>query len=147
MNGSIATKIVMAITINLILLKEVVVVGDTKEVGNIKDKDEEVDADTTMDMVDVDLVVQTTKAPLVTKVDPTTKATMTVAKITMAIMEIMATTANIIMVVLKVTMVIFSTRIPAKIRTRGRTKVPIAQTETKVIPTRVLEEIISTISI
>ena len=42
------------------------------------------DADTTMEVVDVDLVVETTKVPLVTKVDPTTKAKIMVAKITMA---------------------------------------------------------------
>ena len=78
---------------------------------------------------------------------PTNKATIMVAKITMAIMEIMATTANIITVVLLVTMVIISTRVPTNIRNRGRTKVPLTQMETKVIPTIVLEEMISTISI
>ena len=120
MKGVIATSIVMAITTNLSLLKAVVVVEYTKEVGDIKDKDEEADADTTIDVVE--------KVPLATKVDPTTKATIIVAKIKMAIMEILATTANIIMVVLLVTMVIISTRVPAKIRTRGQTKVPITQT-------------------
>ena len=105
------------------------------------------DADTTIDVVDVDLVVETNKVPLVTKVDPTTKAKIIVAKIKMAIMEIMATTANIIMVVLLVTMVIISNRVTTKIRARGRTKVPITQMETKVITTSVLEEMISTISI
>ena len=105
------------------------------------------DPDTTMDVVDVDLVVETTKVPLVTKVDPTTKATIMVAKITMEIMEIMATTANIITVVLLVTMVIISTRVPTNIQTRGRNKVPLTQMETKVIPTSILEEIISTILI
>ena len=87
-------------------------VGDTKEVEDIKDKDKEVDAYTTMYVVDLDLVVETTNVPLVTKVDPTTKETIMVAKITMAVMEILATTANIIMVVLLVTMVIISTRVP-----------------------------------
>ena len=105
----------MATTIDLSLLKAVVVVGGTKEVGDIKDKDKEVDADTTMDVVDMDLFMETTKVPLVTKVDPTTKATIMAAKIKMAIMETMSTTANIIMVVLLVTMVITSTRVPAKI--------------------------------
>ena len=144
-NELIATTIVMALTIDLSLIKAVVVAGDTKEVGDIKDK--EVYADTTMDMVDVDLVVETTKVPLVTKVDPTTKATIMVAKITMAIMEIMATTANIITVVLLVTMVIISTSAPTNIQTRGPTKVTLTQMETKVIPTSVLEEMISTILI
>ena len=46
--------------------------GDTKEFEDIKDKDEEMYADTTMDVEDVDLVVETTKVPLVTKVDTTT---------------------------------------------------------------------------
>ena len=146
-NGLIATTIVTALTIYLSLLKAVVVAGDTKEVGDIRDKDKEMDADTTMDVVDVDLVVETTKVPLVTKVDPTTKATIMVAKITMAIIKIMATTTNIITVVLLVTMVIISTRVPTNIRTRGQTKVPLTQMETKVIPTSVLEEMISTISI
>ena len=109
----------MAITINPSLLKAVVVVGDTKEIGDIKDKDEEVDMDTTMDVVDVELVVENTKVPQVTKVDPTTKAKIMVDEITMAITKIMETTANIIMVVLLVTMAIISTRVPTKIRTRG----------------------------
>ena len=87
MNGSIDTTIVMAITINLRLIKAMVVVGDTKQVGYIKDKDKEVDADTTMDVVDMELVMETTKIPLVTKVDPTTKATIMASKITMAITE------------------------------------------------------------
>ena len=73
----------MALTINLSLLKLVVVARDTKEVGNIKDKNEEVDTDTTMDVVDVDLVVETTKVPLVTKLYPNTKAKIMVDKITM----------------------------------------------------------------
>ena len=147
MNGLIVTKITMAITIDLSLLKAAVVAGNTKEVRDIRDKDEEMDADNTMDVVDVDLVVENTKVPLVTKVDPTTKETIMMSKITMEIMEIMATTAKIIMVILLVTMVIISTRVPTKIRTRGRTRVPIVQMETKVIPTSVLEEIISTILI
>ena len=150
MNGSIATKIAMAITINLSLFKVMVVFGDNKEVGDIKEKEEEVDADTTMDVVDVvdvDLVVETTNIPLATKVDTTTKSTIMVAKITMAIMEIMATTANIIMVVLLVIMIIISTRFPTRIQTRGRTKFPITQMETKVISSSVLEEMISTILI
>ena len=70
MNGSIVTTIVMAITIDLSLLRAVVVDGDTKEVGDIRDKDKEMDADTTMEVVEVDLVLETTKLPLVTKVDP-----------------------------------------------------------------------------
>ena len=89
----------------------------------------------------------TTKVPLVTKVYPTNKATIMVAKITMAMMEIMATMANIITVVLLLRTVIISTRVPTNIRTRGQTKVPLTQMETKVIPTIVLEEMISTISI
>ena len=113
--------------------------GDNKEIEDIKDKYEEVDVDTTMDVVDVDLVVETTKVPLVTKVGPTTKASIMVSKITMAIIKIMATTANIITVVLLVKMVIISTRVPAKIRTKGQTKVPLTQVETKVIPTSVME--------
>ena len=137
----------MAITINPSLLKAVVVVGDTKEIGDIKDKDEEVDMDTTMDVVDVELVVENTKVPQVTKVDPTTKAKIMVDEITMAITKIMETTANIIMVVLLVTMAIISTRVPIKIQIKGRTKVPLNQVETKVIPTIVLEEMINTISI
>ena len=56
--------------------------GDNKDIDDIKDKYKEVDADTTMDVVDVDLVVETTKVPLVTKVYPNTKATIMVAKIT-----------------------------------------------------------------
>ena len=36
----------MAITIDLSLLKGVVVAGDTKEVGDIRDKDGEMDGDT-----------------------------------------------------------------------------------------------------
>ena len=55
-NGSIATKILMALTIELSLLKAVVG-GGIKEFEDIKDKDDEVDADTTMDVVDVDPVV------------------------------------------------------------------------------------------
>ena len=58
----------MAIKIDLSLLKVVVVAGDTKEVGDIRYKDEEMDAYTIMDVVDVYLVVETTKVPLVTKV-------------------------------------------------------------------------------
>ena len=100
-----------------------------------------------MDVVDVDLVVVTTKVSLVTNVDPTTKATIMAAKITMAIIKIMATTANIITVVLLVTMVIISTRVPTNIRTRGRTNVPLTQVKTKLIPTSVMEETISTILI
>ena len=119
MNGLIASTITMEITIDLSLLKAVVVAGDTREVGDMKNKDGEVDADTTMDVVDVDLVVETTKVPLVTKVDTNTKTKIMVAKITMEMTEIMATMANIIMVVLLVTMVIISTRVPTKIRTRG----------------------------
>ena len=138
-NGSIATKILTEITIDLSLLKVVVEVGDTNEVWDIKDNDEEGDADTTMDVVDVELVVENTKVPQVTKVDPTTKAKIMVDEITMAITKIMETTANIIMVVLLVTMAIISTRVPTKIQTRGRTKAPITQMETKVIPTSVLE--------
>ena len=137
----------MAITIYLSLLKAVVMEGDTKEVGDIRYKDEHMDVDTTMDVVDVDLVMETTNVPLVTKIYPTTKATAMVAKIIMAKMEIMATTANIITVVLLLTMVIISTRVPTKIQTRGQTKVPLTQMETKVIKTSVLEEMISTISI
>ena len=53
MNGLIVTTILTAITINLSLLKEVVVSGDTKEVRYIKDKDEEMDSDITMEGVDV----------------------------------------------------------------------------------------------
>ena len=85
MNGLIVTKITTAITIDLSLLKAAVVAGDTKEVRDIRDKDEEMDADNTMDVVDVDLVVENTKVPLVTKVDPTTKSIIMVAKRTMAI--------------------------------------------------------------
>ena len=124
MNGLIVTKIVILITINLILLNSVVMARDTKEVGDIREEGKEMDTDTTMDVVDVDMVVETTKVPLVTKVDPTTKAKIMVAKITI---KIMATTANIITVVLLVTMAIISTRVPTKIRTRGRTKVPLTQ--------------------
>ena len=144
MNGLIFTTIVMEITINLSLLKAVLVAGDTKEVRDIRDKYKDMDMDTTMNVVDVDLVLGTTKVPLVTKVDPTTKATIMVAKITI---KMMATTSNIITVVLLVTMVIISTRVPINIRIRGRTKVPLTQAETKVIPTSILEETISTISI
>ena len=75
----------MAITINLSLLKAAVVAGDIKEVGDIRDKDEDMEADITMDVVDVDLAVETTKVPLVPNMDPNTKATIMVAKITMAI--------------------------------------------------------------
>ena len=55
MNGLIFTTIVMVIPIDLSLLKAVEVDGDTKEVRDIKDKNEDMDADTTMDVVDVDL--------------------------------------------------------------------------------------------
>ena len=112
MNGLIFTTIVMTITIDLSLLKAVVVAGDTKEIGYIRDKEEDMETDTTMDVVDVDLVVETTKSPLVTNVDPTTKATIMAAKIAI---KIMATTANIITVVLLVTMVMISTRVQTKI--------------------------------
>ena len=71
-----------------------------------------------MDVMDVDLGMETTKVPLVTNVDPTTKATKMVAKITMAIIKIMSTTANIITVVLLVTILIISTRVSIKIRIR-----------------------------
>ena len=91
--------------------------------------------------------LEITKVPLVTKVDPTTKATIMVAKITMAIIKIMVTTANIITVVLLVTMVIISNSVPIKIQIWGRTKVPLTQVETKVITTSVLEKTMSTISI
>ena len=101
--------------------------------------------DTTMDVVFVDLVVETTNVPLVTKVDSTTKGTIMVAKITMTIIKIMATTANSMTVVLLVTMVIISIRVPINIKSRGRTKVPLTQVETKLIPTSVLEEIINTV--
>ena len=110
--------------------------GDTKEVGDIRDKDKEMDVDTTMDVVDVDLVGETTKLPLVSKVNPTTKSKIMMAKITTAVIKIMATTSNIITVVLLVTMVIISTRVPIKIQIRGRTKVSLTQ-----------EEMINTISI
>ena len=112
MIGLIVNTIVMEMTFDLSLIKAVVVVGDTKEVGDIKDKDEDMDAYTTMDVVDVDMVVETTKVPLVTRVDPTTKEKIMVAKITIKIMETMA---NIITVVLLVKILIISTRIPTKI--------------------------------
>ena len=147
MNGLIVTKTVMEITIVLSLLKAVVVAGYTKKFRDIRGKEEEMDADTTLDVVDVYLVVETTKVPLVTRVDPNNKAIITVAKITMAIIKTMATTANIITVVILVTMVINSTRVPIKIRIRGRTKVPLTQVENKVITTSVIEEMISTISV